>query len=793
MMFPALAAFPLAALVLGAREWLLPAGVLLAVALAMLAWGYAGASTSRQVRFAALTLKVLGLIALAACLVEPLWTGDRARPGENLVLILADNSQSLEIKGMDAAASHGEQFREILTRNDSPWQVRLAQDFEVRRFQFDSRLLATPDYGSLAFDGRSSSLNSALRGLVERFQGRPIAAVLLLSDGNATDLTNGELDTTALPPVFPLMPAATAAARDVAVRDVSVSQTNFEDAPVSIQADVISAGYASSPIVCQLVNPEGKVVEEQTQNATAGAEPLTFRFQLKPDKSGLSFYKIRAAAKDELAAFDRPADSREATLANNGRLVMVDRGKGPYRVLYVSGRPNWEFKFLRRAIEEDAQVQLVGLIRIAKREPKFEWRSRPGESTNPLLRGFTDRSPDEAERYDQPVLIRLGTKDDVELRGGFPKSEDQLFGYHAVIVDDVEAEFFSRDQLTLLSRFVSERGGGFLMLGGQESFEKGQYVRTPIADLLPVYLDRGLDRAGSAGGYKLSLSRDGWLQPWVRLRKNEADETRRLDEMPEFLSMNQVPGVKPGAMVLATVNDVGQRTLPALVAHRYGRGNSGALLIGDLWRWRLKSDPENQDQEKAWRQMVRWLVSDVPGRVDLEAREDRRQPHQPVKLSVRVRDPKYQALDNATAAITVVSPDGARVKVDSEPSLSEPGLYEATYVPRLTGAYRAEVEVTDGSGAEVAKAEAGWTADPAADEFRSLAPNVELLSRLAARTGGETIPLDHLGAFVEGLPNRKMPVTEQSLYPLWHTSLMFLFAVGCLAGEWGLRRWKGLP
>ena len=41
----------------------------------------------------------------------------------------------------------------------------------------------------------------------------------------------------------------------------------------------------------------------------------------------------------------------EATLANNRRLATVDRGGGPYRVLYVGGRPNWEFKFLRRAVE----------------------------------------------------------------------------------------------------------------------------------------------------------------------------------------------------------------------------------------------------------------------------------------------------------------------------------------------------------------------------------------------------------------------------------------------------------
>jgi uncharacterized membrane protein len=42
--------------------------------------------------------------------------------------------------------------------------------------------------------------------------------------------------------------------------------------------------------------------------------------------------------------------------------------------------------------------------------------------------------------------------------------------------------------MTLLQKFVSERGGGFLMLGGQESFHHGKYDRTPIGDMLPSIL-----------------------------------------------------------------------------------------------------------------------------------------------------------------------------------------------------------------------------------------------------------------------------------------------------------------
>jgi hypothetical protein len=42
------------------------------------------------------------------------------------------------------------------------------------------------------------------------------------------------------------------------------------------------------------------------------------------------------------------------------------------------------------------------------------------------------------------------------------------------------------------------------------------------------------------------------------------------------------------------------------------------------------------------------------------------------------------------------------------------------------------------------------------------------------------------------MPQRKAPITETSTEPLWHTSGMFLFALACFLGEWGLRRKSGL-
>ena len=785
-------------------NWLWPVLAFGVVAVLVLAWTYR-ASAGQPLRWVCLGLKVLGLTALALCLLEPLWLGQRARPGANLFAVLADNSQGLQIHDRGESTSRGDALRKLVDPQATSWQSSLATTFDVRRYLFDTRLQATKDFTELNFDGRSTALASALRTLGERFQGRPLAGVLLLTDGNATDLANGAVpDLRGLPPIYPVVIGRRDSVQDIAVQQVAVSQSSFEDAPVTLQADIVASGYRGRPVVARVVDRTGKTVQEQTADARGDGESIAFRFQMKPEQTGLSFYQVRVSTPAEAPKPDapQPAKSEEATLANNSRVFAVDRGQGPFRVLYVSGRPNWEFKFLNRAVQIDEQVQLVALIRVAKREPKFDFRGRAGETSNPLFRGFGNQAPEDVQRYDQPVLIRLNTRDELELRAGFPRTPEELYGYHAVILDDVEAEFFAPDQAQLLQRFVSERGGGLLMLGGMESFYEGKYLRTPIGDMLPVYLDNSDNGpAEPAGPVHFQLSREGWLQAWARLRDNESDERARLEGMPAFEVFNRVRALKPGASVIASVRDDRGGEMPALAVQRFGRGRTGALMVGDVWRWGMKDAAAHADMDRAWRQLVRWLITDVPNRVDCTAEPIAADANGTVRVQVRVRDEKFQPVDDATVTVDIepvvfegtTGAAGAPLKLEAEPALSEPGLYQVTYVPRQTGGYRAVATVKNNAGADLGRAEAGWSTDLAAEEFRSLVPNNALLEDIARTSGGQVIPAAELNNFVRRLPELRAPVMETWSYPAWHTPLMFGFALACLLAEWGLRRWKGMP
>jgi uncharacterized membrane protein len=798
---------PVSTWVLGAPDWVTVAAAAAALLLVLLVLGYRRAGATPGVRTLAASLKLLGVLLLALCLIEPLSSGTRARPGANQFALLADNSQSMTLHDQGGGATRADQLKSLAPK-DAAWLARLAQDFDVRPYAFDTQLRAADDLAQLAFDGRASNLGASLDRLVRRYQGRPLAGVFLFTDGTATDAdalnqllaraksaaaTPGQR----LPPIYPVPLGKATPAADVGVESVAVTQTNFEDTPVTLAAQVTATGYKGRTLAVQLLDQSGNQVEQQKVKVDKDGDPLTVRFRLKPQSTGVSFYTVRAAGEDQLAQFEPDAAGRtaEATLANNTRMVAVDRGRGPFRVLYVAGRPNWEYKFLNRALQSDDQVHLVGLLRVAKREPKFNFLSRSGESTNPLFRGFKPDNKDEVEQYDQPVLVRLGTEDEVELRGGFPKTAEELYKYHAVVLDDLESEFFTQDQMQLLKDFVRQRGGGLLMLGGQESFKNGKYDRTPIGDLLPVYVDDAPALPVDAK-HRLSLTREGWLEPWIRLRPDEDAERKRVDAMPSFETLNPVRGIKPGATVLARALTDGGTAVPALVEQRFGQGRVGALLIGDLWRWGLRRPKEDEnDMEKAWRQTVRWLVGDVPRQVEAAPlpRRGADDPDGAIAVTTNVRDKAYAPLDNATVTVRVTAPDKTTLELRADPDPREPGRYQAVYVPRQPGPYLAQVTAASPDGSEVGQAQTGWTSDPAAEEFRALQPNRDLLERVAQATGGQVVEPGDVADFVGTLPTRNAQITEPYVRPLWHQSWVFLLAIACLCAEWGLRRWKGMP
>lgn len=752
-------------------RWLLPAVGALVLISGGVAWQYARA---RQLpillRWLAGGLKILGFAALLLMLPDPQILRKVARAGNNSIVVLVDNSASMGIADQPDGKRRGDLALDWLSIGD--WQKRTGETFRLRRYTFDSTAHLSEKFDTLTFDGRQSSLVGALNRISRPSGADSIAGIVVMTDGAITD-ADASLPRD-LPPIYPLPVDAPVGTVDVSIERATATATVFESAPVTIDATLRCLGASSRPITVHLLDASGHIVDGQTLTPSSDDDTLAVRFLTTPKTSGPASYRVEARIDNDRVP------------QNNTWHVVANRDRGPFRVLYVSGTPNWEHKFFRRAIDDDRDVQLASLLRIARGAAQMGWSDGGDDRTHPFYQG--QKPADEAERYDEPVFMRLGVRDSSDLSGGFPSEESELFGYDAVVLDNVEAGAFTPDQLSLLRKYTSERGGSLVMLGGLDSLDVGGYENTPVAELLPVYLGRKSNTAPRTP-VRLSWTREGMLHPWMRLRTTEEAERGRVAQMPDFHVAHALDALKPGAQTLAMLEDSAGVARPAVVSQRFGNGRSVAFLVGDLWRWGLRDSESRADLETFWRQMVRGVLADVPRRASLTVDAP---DGGDVVVSVTCLGPDFRATERATATARVRDPSGEWREVALQADPDHPGRAEAKIRAAAAGPWIAEAVVRDATDGTTTKLESGFAINADAVEFRTRGNSRQTLDSLATSTGGRVLTPEDLSRLPEILDRSPRLLTETESTPLWHHAAWLTLAIGCFVGEWGLRRWKGL-
>ncbi len=128
----------------------------------------------------------------------------------------------------------------------------------------------------------------------------------------------------------------------------------------------------------------------------------------------------------------------------------------------------------------------------------------------------------EGEAGESKYLVRAMAKEgirlDVRAANGIPHNLRELAGYDAIVFSDIAAHEIGENRMIAIRDYVDKLGGGFVMIGGPNSFGVGGYHRTPIEELLPLKL-RGpdheeqqssalalvIDRSGSMSGQKIEI------------------------------------------------------------------------------------------------------------------------------------------------------------------------------------------------------------------------------------------------------------------------------------------------
>jgi hypothetical protein len=200
---------------------------------------------------------------------------------------------------------------------------------------------------------------------------------------------------------------------------------------------------------------------------------------------------------------------------------------------------------------------------------------------------------------------------------------------------------------------------------------------------------------------------------------------------------------------------------------------------------------DDRTHETFWRQVLRWLVDDVPLPFEITATPARVAPGEPVLLRAQVNTPLFTAVNDATVTATVTGPDGRCEMLPLEWSLRDDGSYTARFTPRDTGRYRIDAEAGRARDS-LQLAETSLLVDDRGADVAQAELRAALLQRIAEETGGRYYPLSDAARVADDAVYTNAGVTVREARDLWDMPAVFLALALLLGIEWGYRRWRGL-
>jgi len=259
-------------------------------------------------------------------------------------------------------------------------------------------------------------------------------------------------------------------------------------------------------------------------------------------------------------------------------------------------------------------------------------------------------------------------------------------------------------------------------------------------------------------------------------------------------AVNRLDRVKPGATVLLSAQDESRRDYPVLVFQRYGRGKAFAFTPQDSWVWQMHASIPVEDltHENYWRQLLRWVVDEVPDQVEIRTTSDRVEPGSTVSFTASVADKAFVELNDASVTATVTGPDGAVADVPMAWGGEKAGEYDGTFPAAAPGWYEVRVQAMR-AGAEVGAAVSHVRAAPGEQEYFDATLRAGTLQRVAEETGGRYYLAGSTDTLADDLRYTGRGVTTVEEHNLWNMPIVLLLLVGLLSAEWGYRRVVGLP
>lgn len=727
----------------------------------------------RPVKAGLLALRLLVIVLLAAWSARPVLEYEKQVEVAGVVLVGLDASSSMTLRDMPSdyklpsvppgakPVARIDSVRQALGDNRSRFE-RIAARTRLRVFPFAgapraARILADGDGGDTfarvfavgEAAGKTTAIGDSASAAADPSavgQTR-VAAIVLITDGcNNTAETISPEKFAALMgsrrvPIYTVgvgSAEVTGATRTLRVRDVAAADEveAFNRLPITAVVEAIGLAGRQVTVTCRFGD---KRVDTRALAITEPHARRAVRFEHVPISVGFKRLTIEATTTGQ--GSDEPAGEQTA-----GKLVhVVDRN---LRILYVEGRFRYETKYISAALAGEERFSVDRRILL---QPL---RQGPGDLTD---------------------------------------NEDDWLGYHAIIFGDVPADRFTPKQLEIIKKLVGEYGKGFCMLGGSESFGRGRWGDTPIADIMGPDLGRSTGQID--GQVTVSLTRKGLDSEIMRIGADPAGIAGAWQSLGALSGANALVVTKPAAAVLAQST----RGEPLIVAQPYGKGRTLAVAFDTTWQWVLSPKDTADLQKRFWRQAVLylaapkgnvWITTDRP-QYDLGRLLGQGRTPQTVRVTAGVEDAQGRPLLTTPVNVMLTGPGTDRpVKLRAEKTMRR------TVLGRITAPGEYVLKITTTVAGKPMSAEHRFEVIHRDLEALDVLANFDLLKRVADESDGQFARLGELAKLLEAVtvasePKQETVFEHDKLSERFRWPLVIAL-IALLCAEWCIRKRKGL-
>lgn len=740
-------------------------------------------------------LRAIVLLAIAVMLLEPVLVSSYRETIRSHLPIIVDDSESMrfadpytdETRATEAAAAlklgssgnkspverlRGASRMELVRTGLAPQLGPLARGRDV--FLYDLETAAKPGSAGAAKERKLdaiepkrsvSPLGDALRGAMASHRGRPIAGMVLVSDGRSNagedPIRVAEAAARMGIPIYPIASGAEEGPRNVRVAEVEASPVVFARDPMTLSVVVEARGLKDAEadlILEQRVNA-GEWEPVANQRIGLGEDGLLKRTSFRLVPKAIGQYEYRARVEDA---------GPELTKDDNSATAQVRVVRQQIRVLMIAGSPSPEVQFLRNALQRDQHVEFAAWLQHA--------------------------DPGYRQAGDKPIS-RL------------PGDAAELGKYDALVLVDPDMRALGPAWPDLITNFVGKEGGGLIFIPGelysQQLFDAddaseasaGKWTR-----ILPVVREPGLFRTEAEvrlttqSTYALDLTAEGRGDPIFEFHPDPIRNRTILGSLPGMYWSFPVTRARPGATVLARhgdprmQNQYGRHVL--LASQLYGPGRTVFIGFDSTYRWRYLSEDYF---DGFWARLIDRVGRNkaLGGRFPFQVNLGKSAYRVGERIALGVRFTEAAAVAEASGIAAELEVEGqAAEPIVFERATDDPALLTATVPAERAGAYTLRITPATGAepGAATRVSTTTFRVEPPRREVDEPSLNRALLSDLARMTGGKVLDVPQLARLDEAIPMREVTRTVEHRDELWDAPLIYAIIILGLTAEWILRK-----